>query len=101
QDTTVVVYGRDTVGGANEKWPGRRGGQIAATPALLILRYAGVDDVRLLDGGYDWWVNTGREVETTLREPAPIEDFGATIAVKPDFIVDMEEAKGLICDKHG
>jgi thiosulfate/3-mercaptopyruvate sulfurtransferase len=24
RDTTVVVYGRDTIGGANEKWPGRR-----------------------------------------------------------------------------
>ncbi len=58
-DTTVVVYGRDTEGHANEKWPGRRAGQIAATRALMILRYAGVDDVRLLDGGYDWWVRTG------------------------------------------
>ena len=31
RDTTVVVYGRDTEGHANEKWPGRRAGQIAAT----------------------------------------------------------------------
>ena len=29
-DTTVVLYGRDTEGRANEKWPGRRAGQIAA-----------------------------------------------------------------------
>src|SRR5436190_6066865 len=50
RDTTVVLYGRDTEGDANEKWPGRRAGQIAATRALMILRYAGVDDVRLLDG---------------------------------------------------
>ena len=32
-DTTVVLYGRDTEGEANEKWPGRRAGQIAATRA--------------------------------------------------------------------
>src|SRR4029079_19017984 len=44
KDTTVVVYGRDTVGHANEKWPGRRAGQIGATPALLIPRYSGRDD---------------------------------------------------------
>ena len=25
---------------------------------------AGVDDVRLLDGGYDWWVRAGYPVET-------------------------------------
>ena len=63
-DTTVIVYGRDTEGDANEKWPGRRAGQIAATRAALILRYAGVRDVRLLDGGYDWWVRDGHPVET-------------------------------------
>ena len=48
----------------NEKWPGRRAGQIAATRAAMILRYAGVDDVRLLDGGYDWWVRAGNPLET-------------------------------------
>src|SRR5689334_19565283 len=79
KDTTVVVYGRDTVGEANEKWPGRRAGQIAATRALLILRYAGVDDVRLLDGGYDWWVRAGHPVETVLRTPDPVEAFGVAI----------------------
>ena len=68
-DTTVIVYGRDTEGDANEKWPGRRAGQIAATRAALILRYAGVDDVRLLDGGYDWWVTAGHPLETVIREP--------------------------------
>ena len=68
-DTTVIAYGRDTEGDANEKWPGRRAGQIAATRALMILRYAGVDDIRLLDGGYDWWVRAGHPLETTLREP--------------------------------
>ncbi len=67
KDTTVIVYGRDTEGDANEKWPGRRAGQIAATRALMILRYAGVDDLRLLDGGYDWWVRDGNPVETIER----------------------------------
>ena len=69
KDTTVIVYGRDTEGDANEKWPGRRAGQIAATRALMILRYAGVDDLRLLDGGYDWWVRDGNPVETIARGP--------------------------------
>ena len=100
-DTTVVVYGRDTVGHANEKWPGRRAGQIAATRALLILRYAGVDDVRLLDGGYDWWVNAGHPVETTQRQPEPVEAFGAVIPVRPELIVDLPEAKQILADREG
>jgi thiosulfate/3-mercaptopyruvate sulfurtransferase len=101
KDTTVVVYGRDTVGQANEKWPGRRAGQIAATRALMILRYAGVDDVRLLDGGYDWWVRAGNTVETTIREPSPVADFGAVIPVRRDVIVDIDEAKAIIADPEG
>ena len=96
KDTTVVLYGRDTVGEANEKWPGRRAGQIAATRALMILRYAGVEDVRLLDGGYDWWVRAGYPVETTLREPSPIESFGVPIPQRPEVIVDIEEAKEIL-----
>ena len=100
-DTTVVVYGRDTVGEANEKWPGRRAGQIAATRALSILHYAGVDDVRLLDGGYDWWVNAGFPVETTAREPEPVEAFGVAIPRRPEAIVDIAEAKEILADREG
>jgi thiosulfate/3-mercaptopyruvate sulfurtransferase len=100
-DTTVVVYGRDTEGDANEKWPGRRAGQIAATRALMILTYAGVDDVRLLDGGYDWWVRSGLPVETVIREPAPVESFGVQIPLRPEVIVDIDEAKQIIADPDG
>jgi thiosulfate/3-mercaptopyruvate sulfurtransferase len=100
-ETTVVLYGRDTVGDANEKWPGRRAGQIAATRALMILRYAGVDDVRLLDGGYDWWVRAGYPVETTIRRPSPVASFGVRIPLRPDVIVDIEEAKQIIADQQG
>jgi len=100
-DTTVIVYGRDTEGQANEKWPGRRAGQIAATRALTILRYAGVDDVRLLDGGYDWWVRDGYPLETVQRQPTPVESFGVSIPQRPDFIVDIDEAKSILADQEG
>jgi len=100
-DTTVVVYGRDTEGHANEKWPGRRAGQIAATRALMILRYAGVEDVRLLDGGYDWWVRTGHPLETVPREPTPVESFGVQVPLRPEVIVDIDEAKQILADPEG
>ena len=100
-DTTVIVYGRDTEGDANEKWPGRRAGQIAATRALMILRYAGVDDVRLLDGGYDWWVRGGRPVETEDRPATPVPAFGVQIPLRPEVIVDIEEAKEILADPDG
>jgi molybdopterin synthase sulfurtransferase len=100
-DTTVILYGRDTEGDANEKWPGRRAGQIAATRAALILHYAGVDDIRILDGGYDWWVRAGNPLETELREPTPVERFGIHIPLRPDTIVDIDEAKQMIADPAG
>jgi 3-mercaptopyruvate sulfurtransferase SseA len=100
-DTTVVVYGRDTEGDAKEKWPGRRAGQIAATRALMILRYAGVDDVRLLDGGYDWWVQGGNPLETVDRQPTPVPTFGVTVPLRPEVIVDIDEAKEIIADPAG
>ncbi len=97
-DMTIVLYGRDTEGDANEKWPGRRAGQIAASRAALILRYAGVDDVRLLDGGYDAWVRAGNALETDLRSPTPVSSFGVPIPRRPELIVDIEEAKEILSD---
>jgi 3-mercaptopyruvate sulfurtransferase SseA len=96
-----VVYGRDTEGDPNEKWPGRRAGQIAATRALMILRYAGVDDVRLLDGGYDWWVQAGNPLETEIRQASPVAAFGVPVPLRPEVIVDIEEAKAIIADPAG
>ena len=95
-DTTVILYGRDTEGDAAEKWPGRRAGQIAACRAALILSYAGVADVRLLDGGYDAWVRAGNPLETTPRVPTPIASFGVAIPRRPDLIVDIDEAKQIL-----
>ncbi|MGH8927306.1 MAG: rhodanese-like domain-containing protein [Acidimicrobiia bacterium] len=100
-DTTVVLYGRDTVGDPNEKWPGRRAGQIAATRAASILRYAGVDDVRLLDGGYDWWVNAGHPLETQAHTPSLVPSFGVPIPQRPELIVDIDDAKAILADRDG
>ncbi len=100
-DTTVVLYGRDTEGGANEKWPGRRAGQIAAARAALILTYAGVEDVRLLDGGYDRWVREGYALETTPRLSTSVPSFGAPIPSRPEVIVDLDEAKHILGDVTG
>jgi molybdopterin synthase sulfurtransferase len=98
-DTTVILYGRDTEGEPNEKWPGRRGGQFAATRAAMILRYCGVDDVRLLDGGYDAWVRADNPLEATVRETIPVASFGAPIPRQPEVFADIEEAKQILADQ--
>ena len=68
---------------------GRRAGQIAATRAAMILRYAGVDDVRLLDGGYDGGCRAGNPLESVVREPSPVAAFGVAIPLRPEVIVDI------------
>ncbi len=95
----AAPVGRDTEGHANEKWPGRRAGQIAACRAGLILRYAGVDDIRLLDGGYDHWVQAGNPLETLLREPVPVASFGVQIPLRPEVIIDIDGAKQILSDQ--
>jgi thiosulfate/3-mercaptopyruvate sulfurtransferase len=101
RSTTVVLYGRDSEGNADEKWPGRRAGQIAATRAAVILHYAGVDDVRLLDGGYDRWVQDGYPIETVSRRPTSVDTFGAAVPLRPDVLVDLADAKEILADVDG
>ncbi len=79
-DATVIVYSRDT----------------AALRAALILMYCGIEDVRLLDGGYDGWVTAGYALETALRQPTSVESFGLSIPRYPRYFADIDEARELI-----
>jgi thiosulfate/3-mercaptopyruvate sulfurtransferase len=100
-DKTIVLYGRDSGPNPADPHPGQNAGQIAAMRAAAILMYAGVEDVRLLDGGFDAWLAAGYQVEITEHKPKPAPAFGAPIPGHPDYIIDMEEAKALIADPSG
>lgn len=63
-DTTVIVYGEKLIAAARVWWA---------------LKYAGVADVRLLDGGFSAWAEAGYPVETEVRLPQPVE-FAAPVA---------------------
>jgi thiosulfate/3-mercaptopyruvate sulfurtransferase len=82
-DTTVVLYGRDMT---------------AAARAAVLLMYAGVNDVRLLDGGLTAWRAAGYPLETMPHRPVPVSDFGKMIPGHPEYIIDTEEAKDLLSD---
>ena len=40
-------------------------------------------------------------LETVQREPTPVESFGVSIPQRPDFIVDIDEAKSILADQAG
>lgn len=81
-DTTVILYGRDVY---------------AAARVAQIMLYAGVKDVRLLDGGWKTWSDAGLPVERGMpAKVTPAADFGAPIPGQPQLMVDMEQARGML-----
>lgn len=82
----VVLYGRDLS---------------AAARAACILMYAGVEDVRLLDGGFDAWLNAGYTLELGFQQPIPLGTFGRRIPGHPEYIIGINKAKALLADGQG
>ncbi|MEW7311316.1 rhodanese-like domain-containing protein [Buttiauxella gaviniae] len=81
-DTTVILYGRDVY---------------AAARVAQIMLYAGVKDVRLLDGGWQSWADAKLPVERGLpNDVKPAADFGAPIPGQPQLMLDTEQARGLL-----
>jgi thiosulfate/3-mercaptopyruvate sulfurtransferase len=83
-DSTVVLYGRDMT---------------AAARAAVLLMYAGVDDVRVLDGGFAAWRAAGYAIETTVHLPDPVTDFGTTLPRHPEYLIGTEEARALVAER--
>lgn len=68
QDSTVVVYDQNN-------------SSMAAARAWWVLRYAGLEDVRVLNGGLDAWLDAGFETE----EGPPAEPAESTAMFTPDW----------------
>ncbi len=80
-DTTVILYGRNNM---------------AAARAASIMMYAGVEDVRLLNGGWTAWVGAGLTSEPMLQTAEKVADFGRDIPANPELIIDIAEAKAIL-----
>ncbi|EMH4161343.1 sulfurtransferase [Pluralibacter gergoviae] len=81
-DTTVILYGGDVY---------------AAARVAQIMLYAGVKDVRLLDGGWKTWAAADLPVERGLPDDnTPAPDFGAPIPGQPQLMLSTGQARGLL-----
>ncbi|WDV48206.1 rhodanese-like domain-containing protein [Clostridiaceae bacterium M8S5] len=66
---------------------------LASYRVATVLKYIGVKDVRVLNGGTLSWTLAGYELEKTSNKPAPVTDFGRAIPGNPDVIDTMDEVK--------
>ncbi|MFO7888742.1 MAG: rhodanese-like domain-containing protein [bacterium] len=95
-NTTVILYGRFSDPDIEDPFPGSSSGHLAAFRCAFIMMYAGVKDIRILNGGLQSWKDAGFETtgEVTVKEPSA--EFGAEIPVHPEIVVDLEEAEKIL-----
>jgi molybdopterin synthase sulfurtransferase len=101
QDTIVILYGRFSFPDNNDPFPGSSAGHLGAIRCAFIMMYAGVKDVRILNGGIQSWENTGYALTSAETQPAPVTDFGISIPSHPELAVDIPEAKILLNSPDG
>ncbi|KAE9528316.1 rhodanese-like domain-containing protein [Testudinibacter aquarius] len=76
KDKTVVLYSDN---------------QLAALRIFWALKWAGVQDVRYLNGGLYMWKDLGYPTETKVNIPQPVAAFGATIPQNPQYTISMPQ----------
>jgi thiosulfate/3-mercaptopyruvate sulfurtransferase len=95
-ETRVIVYGRTGRPDMSQAHPGKEAGQIGAMRAAVLMMYAGVRDVRVLDGGLNAWKAEGYPVTDEQIAPRPVNRFGRSLPGRPELIVDIGEARRLL-----
>ena len=75
-DKTIILYSDD---------------HSAAYRVFLALKWAGVKDVRVLNGNLARWKDKGYSVEKKENTQSPETAFGVTVPVHPEYIVAMPE----------
>ena len=95
-DTTVILYGRYGSPDSSDPFPGSNAGQIAAMRCAVIMMYAGVKDVRVLNGGLMSWQGKGYEIDSSPVMPVRSDRFGADIPGRPELMVDLPGARDVL-----
>lgn len=83
KDTKVVLYGRSA-------------SDSSVTRVAFAMLYAGVEDVKVIDGGMTAWNKLGLPTETKVNEATAggtDYTFGTTIPAHPEYILSTDDAK--------
>jgi thiosulfate/3-mercaptopyruvate sulfurtransferase len=96
RDTTVILYGRFSFPDNSDPFPGSSAGQLGAFRCAFLMLYAGVKDVRMLNGGLQGWIDEGLATTKEETKRQPVVDFGAEIPGRPELAVDTPEAREIL-----
>ena len=77
-DTPLIVYGDDPS---------------AASRVVLAASYAGVKNVKLMNGNMSTWTDAGNETEEGIVEPVAAEAFGAEEAAHPEYLISCADVR--------
>jgi thiosulfate/3-mercaptopyruvate sulfurtransferase len=77
-DDTAIVFGADPT---------------ASYRLAIVLRYMGVEDVRVLNGGFAAWKTAQYPIETKRHPPPSAAPFGARIPGRPHLIDEISRVK--------
>lgn len=78
KDTKVILYGADVAGTGRQAY-----GYL----------WAGVEDVKIVNGGIEAWKKAGYDVEKDVNEGKAVKDFGVEAPAHPEYWVSVEDAK--------
>ena len=76
KDKTIVLYSNDAS---------------AALRVLYALKWAGVEDVRVLNGGLNAWKDAGYKTETKVNTPKKVDSFGIKIPANPQIDISTPQ----------
>jgi thiosulfate/3-mercaptopyruvate sulfurtransferase len=99
-DTTVILYGKFMNPDNADEFPGSAAGDIGAIRNAFIMMYAGVKDVRILNGGFQSWTDAGFEVSYDDVPKTTALAFGVSIPQKTELAVDLPEAKQILASAN-
>lgn len=78
KDKTVILYGSDVSGTARVAY------------AYL---WAGVENVKILNGGLHVWEKAGYKTETTIEKATAANDFGTTVPAHPEYWMSIDDVQ--------
>lgn len=99
-DTTVVVYGRFSSPRNTDPHPGSQAGHLGSIRCGVIMMYAGVRDVRVLNGGIAAWGHEDLPLTTDELRLEPAAEFGRRVPARPKWFIDTPRAKEVLRSDH-